>query len=69
MVQKVIKIGDSLGVTISKDKAQEMNIKAGDQVDILVRPVNSQVSDQEVIQSARGILKRSKQDFENLAKR
>ena len=32
MTQKIIKVGDSIAVTIPKDAAKQLNIKAGDEV-------------------------------------
>ena len=38
MVQKVIKIGSSAGVTIPKKQLDELGIHIGDQVDIVIKP-------------------------------
>jgi antitoxin component of MazEF toxin-antitoxin module len=32
MIQKIIKIGDSVGITIPKSALKELNMKAGDEV-------------------------------------
>lgn len=38
MAQKVIVVGNSLAVTIPKDSAERLRIKAGDKVDIVAHP-------------------------------
>lgn len=70
-VQKVIKIGSSGGVTIPAKEMRRQNIKYGDEVEVIVRPVTkrSNQSDQAVIDTARKILAEYKQDFKNLAER
>jgi bifunctional DNA-binding transcriptional regulator/antitoxin component of YhaV-PrlF toxin-antitoxin module len=70
-IQKVIAIGSSKGVTLPTKAAQRDNIKLGDEVEIIVRPVRHAVSkdDQAVLDAAKKILKDYKQDFQNLAKR
>ncbi|HUC95806.1 MAG TPA: AbrB/MazE/SpoVT family DNA-binding domain-containing protein [Candidatus Saccharimonadia bacterium] len=69
-IQKVIKIGSSVGVTIPAKELKRQNIKFGDDVEVIVRPINnSGNSDQEVIKTAKDILKNYKKDFENLSKR
>lgn len=71
MIQKVIKIGSSAGVTIPAKEMRHQNIKFGDEVEVIVRPVskNTSKSDQAVISAARKILSDYKQDFRNLANR
>ncbi len=71
MIQKVIKIGSSVGVTIPAKEMRHQNIKLGDEVEVIVRPVskNASKSDQTVILAARKILSDYKQDFKNLANR
>lgn len=68
-IQKVIKVGTSGAVTIPAKQMKHQNIKFGDQVEVTVRRVNNQPSEQEVIQAAKKILSRYKTDFQNLAKR
>lgn len=69
-IQKVIKIGSSGGVTIPAKELKRQNIAFGDEVEVIVRPLNSTNSeDQEVIAAAKSILTEYKKDFENLSKR
>lgn len=69
-IQKVIKIGSSGGVTIPAKELKRNNIAFGDEVEVLVRPVRKISSnDEQVIQTAKKILKKYKTDFKNLAER
>jgi len=70
-IQKVIKIGSSGGVTIPAKEMKRQNIRYGDEVEVVVRPVAKDASaeDRAVIDTAKDILKRYKKDFENLAQR
>ncbi len=70
-VQKVIKIGSSWGVTLPAKEMRRQNIKFGDEVEVIVRPVSQSVSksDKDVLRTARKILMDYKQDFKNLASR
>lgn len=70
-IQKIIKIGSSGGVTIPAKQMRRQNIKFGDEVEVIVRPVTKATnkSDEAVIAAARKILAEYKQDFKNLAKR
>lgn len=69
-IQKVIKIGTSGGVTIPAKELKRQNIAFGDEVEVIVRPLNSHSSeDKEVIASAKRILAEYKKDFASLAKR
>ena len=70
-IQKVIRIGSSGGVTIPAKEMKRQKIKFGDEVEVIVRPVRKMTSkkDQEVLDSAKQIMKDYRQDFENLAKR
>jgi len=67
--QKVIKVGTSGAVTIPAKQMKRQNIKFGDQVEVIVRPISEPSTDQEVIKAAKNIISRYKSDFENLAKR
>lgn len=67
--QKVIKIGSSGGVTIPAKELKRQNIAIGDEVEVIVRPIQASNSDAVVLTSAKKILKDYRQDFENLAKR
>jgi len=68
--QKIIKIGSSVGVTIPAKELKRQNIKLGDEIEIIVRPIRpSSVEDQDVINAAKSILDKYRTDFNNLAKR
>lgn len=71
MVQKVIKIGSSAGVTIPVKEMRRQNIKLGDEVEVIIRTVSKSAiaRDQAVIDAARRILNSYKKDFQNLAKK
>lgn len=69
-IQKVIKIGSSGGVTIPAKELKQQNIKFGDDVEVIVRPIRKvSVEDKKVLEVAKAILSDYKQDFSNLAKR
>ena len=69
-VQKIIKIGSSVGVTVPAKELKRQRISLGDEVEVIVRPINKYSSeDQKVIATAKKILKEYKADFANLAKR
>ena len=68
--QKVIKIGTSGGVTIPAKELKRQNIKFGDEVEVIVRPLrNESAEDKKIVDAAKAILKSYKKDFDNLAKR
>jgi antitoxin component of MazEF toxin-antitoxin module len=68
--QKIIKIGSSVGVTIPAKELKRQNIKFGDEVEIIVRPIRpSSIEDQKVIDVAKSILDDYREDFKNLSKR
>jgi antitoxin component of MazEF toxin-antitoxin module len=65
--QKVIRIGTSGGVTIPAKELKRQNIQFGDEVEVIIRPLNSiNPKDQEVIDTAKEILNKYKSDFVNL---
>ncbi len=69
-IQKIIKIGTSGGVTIPAKELKRQNISFGQEVEIIVRPLNNINSDdQKVIDSAKKILNTYKKDFVNLSKK
>jgi bifunctional DNA-binding transcriptional regulator/antitoxin component of YhaV-PrlF toxin-antitoxin module len=69
-IQKVIKIGTSGGVTIPAKELRRHNIAFGDEVEVIVRPLNSSGGeDQQTIDAAKKILDEYKKDFINLANR
>lgn len=69
-IQKIIKIGTSVGVTIPAKELKRQNISFGDEVEVIVRPLhNGTYADRAVINAAKKILTTYKKDFNNLAKR
>jgi len=69
-VQKVIKIGSSVGVTVPAKELKRQRIFVGDEVEITVRPFRASINDNiEVIKAAKDILAEYKEDFVNLANR
>jgi len=70
MVQKVIKIGSSLGVTIPKKEVSELNIVAGDEVEISIRKKSSRFAKHEqLLKDLEDFMSTYDQDLKNLAKR
>ncbi len=68
--QKIIKIGSSAGVTIPAKELARQKITFGDEVEVIIRPINKDSNkDQQLIDSAKEILETYKKDFQNLAKR
>lgn len=76
MLQKVIKIGSSIGVTIPKKSAEELGLSAGDSVEfsvsrqgrrITIEPAIASI-DAEVIGWARSFVKKYRPALEALAK-
>lgn len=71
-IQKVIKIGSSAGVTIPAKLLKQGGIKVGDEVRVTIIKIDQcepDMTDSEIIDTARKILKRYNQDFRNLADR
>lgn len=69
-IQKIIKIGTSGGVTIPAKALKQQNISFGDEVEVIVRPLNSySEKDQKVISYAKKVLSNYKSDFIGLSKR
>lgn len=71
MVQKIIQIGTSAGVTIPKKQLEQMGLGVGDSVEITIKRTSNgkHSEDQSVIEAAKKILQDYRQDFQNLAKR
>lgn len=67
--QKVIKIGSSKGVTLPAKDLKQLDIREGDNVDIIIKKHANTSADTEVLRTARDILDRYKEDFQNLAQR
>lgn len=70
-IRKIVKVGSSDGVTLPTKELKRDNLKRGDEVEIIVRPVqkHTNLADQQIIDSAKNILNEYKQDFKNLADR
>ena len=69
-VQKVIKIGSSGGVTIPAKELKRQKINLGDEVEVIVRPLNyASNDDKEIVDKAKEVLKEYKDDFINLSER
>jgi len=69
-IQKIIKIGTSGGVTIPAKELKRQNIQFGDEVEVIIRPLQGTSDDDHtVITSAKKILSTYKKDFDSLAKR
>ena len=70
MAQKVIKVGDSLGVTIPKDKARDLKLIAGDEVEVSIRKKLSRADKHEqLLRDLDDFMKTYDQDLKYLAKR
>ncbi len=67
--QKIIKIGSSRGVTLPAKQLLELNVKEGDEVEIVVRKKTIQAKSGDVTAIATSLLDRYKQDFTNLKNR
>ncbi len=66
--QKIIKIGDSAGVTIPAKDMKRDGMKVGDEITFGYQKPQPKANN-DVILAAQDILKRYKKDFENLAQR
>ncbi len=70
MAQKVIKIGDSLGITIPKKEVIKQNLTAGDEVDFSIRKKTSQVDKQaKILREYEAFVKQYGSTLKNLAER
>jgi antitoxin component of MazEF toxin-antitoxin module len=70
MVQKVIKIGSSLGVTIPKKEANKLNIVAGDEVEIsILKKTTRYEKHEQLLKDLEDFMSVYDQDLKNLAKR
>lgn len=70
-IQKIVKIGSSDGITLPAKELKRENIKRGDEVEVIIRPIRqvASPSDQKVIDAAKQILSQYKKDFKSLADR
>ena len=70
MAQKVIKIGSSLGVTIPRKELSELNIMAGDEIEISIRKKSTKaIKHEQLLKSLESFMDTYDQDLKSLAKR
>lgn len=69
VLRKIVKIGNSEGVTIPARVMRGHKLQVGDKIDVRFTTKIGNTADQEVIEAALQILKRYKKDFTGLAKR
>ena len=70
MVQKVIKIGTSAGVTIPKKQLEELNIGVGDEIEFTItKKTTKPTKHEELLANLDGFMKTYDQDLKNLAQR
>ena len=77
MIQKVLKVGDSLAITIPKKSAEEIGIKVGDRLEvkttkktIVIKPkLILSNDDQRIAILAFSFISRYRKDLESLAKK
>lgn len=76
MIQKVLKIGSSIGITIPKKTAQALGISAGDSVEFIVNTARKQfiveplaTADQELIAWTKKFIAEYRPALEALAKK
>lgn len=76
MTRKIIKIGSSSGITLSKEVLSELGLKVGDEVDIEIDKKNKTARikgssikvDKELIDWTDNFIERYRKDLEELAK-
>lgn len=69
-IQKVIKIGSSAGVTIPAKDFRHLGVAVGDDVEVVIRPVQSKsVQTEEVVAIAQKLIKRHEKALKNLNQR
>lgn len=69
MVQKVIKIGSSAGVTIPKKQLQKLGISIGDEVKLTIQPVDSDSRQEKLMDEYEKFVQQYGQTLRNLARR
>ena len=67
MIQKIIQIGSSAGVTIPKKQLEELGLNVGDEVNIDIRPTRGKLK--EFADELDKFMDTYDQDLKNLAKR
>ncbi|OGL30028.1 hypothetical protein A3D14_00395 [Candidatus Saccharibacteria bacterium RIFCSPHIGHO2_02_FULL_47_12] len=69
-IQKVIKVGDSLAVTIPAKDAKFNHIKAGEMVEVdITRPQTATKQNVEVVELTQKLIARHKKALKNLSQR
>jgi antitoxin component of MazEF toxin-antitoxin module len=70
MVQKIIQIGSSAGVTIPKKQLEELGLGVGDEVKVKIEPVTSVPADKlELVALTQKLIKRHQAALDNLSQR
>ena len=69
MVQKVIKIGSSLGVTIPKKQLDELKLGVGDEVRISLEPIHKDKAQEKLMEDYDRFVRQYGQTLKNLASR
>jgi len=67
--QKVIKVGDSLAVTIPAKDARRLSIKKGDDINVSYEKPEVDQHTVEVVATAQELIKRHKKALKNLSQR
>ena len=68
-IQKPIKIGTSRGVILPAKELKRLNLREGDELEIIVRKKQDIATNEEVMVAAETILKQYRTAFKNLANR
>jgi len=70
MVQKIIQIGSSAGVTIPKKQLTELGLQVGDEVKVKIEPVNKVPADKlELVALTQKLIKRHQVALDSLSQR
>ena len=70
MVQKIIQIGSSAGVTIPKKQLTELGLQVGDEVKVKIEPVNKVPADKlELVALTQKLIKRHQAALDSLSQR
>lgn len=65
MIQKVIKVGNSLAVTIPQKEVKERNLKVGDSLSFTIEPIFS--ADPKIHDLTQGLIREYRSALEELA--
>ena len=68
-IQKPIKIGTSRGVILPAKELKRLNVGDNDELELIVRKKETEVSEAEVLATAESIMQRYTEAFKNLANR